>query len=443
MVNKELKKNISVVFTDKEYPNFPYDENSGLLNALLDLLEKLGLSRENPFFSYIRPGQVALIKPNWVRDRNPLGHNIDSLITHPSLIKYILDLLVVAMEGKGKVIIADAPIQNCDLEALLKKTKMREIVSNTKEKYPDLEIEIEDWRITTMRSSDARAQKIQDFKFSEEEAKEKGYELIDLSKTSFLEEISKYADKFRVTKYKSSLMRQHHSLLKHEYLVTKKIFEADFFINLPKIKTHIKAGLTGAMKNLVGINGHKEFLPHHIKGSPMEGGDNYSKSDWIKRRYEDLYDYVWENVNDLSPSIRKILMKALQILLKLSSIFGGDGITAGSWKGNNTIWRTTLDLNHIAYFKHEKPTKILNIVDGIIAGEAEGPLEPTPRPTGLLVAGENPALIDATLAQIMGYQISEIPTVDNALNHSASKFKTQFTPPPNLPNLKFKRPKFW
>ena len=443
MINKELKKDVSVVETDKNYPEFPYANNSHLHKALLNLLAGLGLSRENTFSTYIKSGQTALIKPNWVRDRNPLGYNTDSLITHSSLIKYLIDLLALAMERKGKIIIADAPLQNCNFESLKKQTKIEEVVLNAQKEYPGIEIRIEDWRITTMGNSDASSQKIQNFKFSEDEAKQEGYELVNLGKTSFLEEISEYSNRFRVTKYKSSLMRRHHTPGKHEYLVTKRIFEADFFINLPKMKTHIKAGLTGAMKNLVGINGHKEFLPHHIKGSAKEGGDNYRDPSWFKRRYEDLYDYVWENVNNIYSTNRKALMKILQILLKLSDLFGGDGITAGSWKGNNTIWRTTLDLNTIAYFNHEKPLKILNIVDGIIAGESEGPLEPTPRPTGILIAGENPALVDATIAQLMGYQISEIPTVHNALNNPLSKFSSHFSPNSSLPNLNFQKPKFW
>lgn len=438
MINNELKNIVSFVQTDKEYPNFPYEKNSNLYNALLELLEKFGLPKENPFLNYIKPGQTALIKPNWVRDRNPLGHSLESLITHPSLIKYLIDLLALAMDGRGKIIIADAPLQNCNFENLKDITKIEAIILNAQKEYKDLEISIEDWRLTTLKSSDTNNKNVQEYREGDDK-----YEIIDLSNKSFLEEISFKAEKFRVTKYRPSLMQNHHKQGKHEYLITKRIFEADFFINLPKMKTHIKAGLTSAMKNLVGINGHKEFLPHHVKGSAEEGGDNYEKSSWFKRRYEDLYDYVWENVNNVPPNLRKILMRVLQLLLKISVVFGGDEITAGSWKGNDTIWRTTLDLNHIAYFQHEKPFKILNIVDGIIAGEGEGPLEPTPRAVGILIAGENPACVDATIAKLMGYEISEISTIQNALTHLNSKFACEFIPDSKIPNFNFKKPKFW
>jgi uncharacterized protein (DUF362 family) len=451
----KIKNSISIVKTDIKYPEFPYEQNSSLYTGLLDLLEGLGLPRENPFSYYISSGQTALIKPNWVRDRNPLGFNIESLISHSALIKYLIDLLSIAMNGKGKIIIADAPLQNCHFENLKKQNHIEEIIKNAKNKFPNLDILLEDWRVTTMGGS---SQNIQNYRLTEDGLLNE-YEIVDLGKESFLEEISEYADRFRVTKYKPSLMLKHHAIGRHEYLISKRIFEADFIINLPKMKTHIKAGLTGAMKNLVGINGHKEFLPHHIKGSAQEGGDNYAKYSWLKSKYENLYDYTWENINDFSSTKRRLLLKFLQILWKLSILFGADKISAGSWSGNDTIWRTTLDLNHIAYFGHKKHFNILNIVDGIVAGEGEGPLEPTPKCLGILLAGENPAYVDAIVAKMMGYDFAKIPTIYNAVYNSKSKFsgvsledfsvelkegenrkKISFA---KIPNFNFKKPQFW
>lgn len=454
MIDKKLKTNISITNVLENYPDFPYDKNTDLYKGLLDLFSGLGLSKENPFKSYIKPGEIALIKPNWVRDKNPLGFDIDSLITHSSLIKYILDFLVLAMEGKGRIIIADAPLQNCDFENLKKQTKINQIIEKIIIENPNLEIILEDWRLTTMKSSEDGDQIIKD-----ENGFSRDYKMIDLGKESFLEPISKYSERFRVTKYKPSLLLKHHKEGKHEYLVTNRVFEADFVINLPKMKTHIKAGLTSAMKNLVGINGHKEFLPHHIKGSFFDGGDNYHSKSWFKSKYEDLYDYVWENNNSFSYFKRKILMKILDILWKLSLFFGAENISAGSWSGNDTIWRTTLDLNHIMYFDGVKKRNILNIVDGVIAGEGNGPLEPEPKPLGLLIAGENPAYVDACIAKMMGYQLSKIPTVYNAIYNNKSKFggddienieislhkngsleKIKFD---KLPVFNFKKPEFW
>jgi hypothetical protein len=53
------------------------------------------------------------------------------------------------------------------------------------------------------------------------------------------------------------------------------VLSADLVVNLPKLKTHKKTGVTLALKNLVGINGDKNWLPHHSQGSVEKGGDEY------------------------------------------------------------------------------------------------------------------------------------------------------------------------
>ena len=61
-------------------------------------------------------------------------------------------------------------------------------------------------------------------------------------------------------------------------------------------------------------------------------------------------------------------------------------------------------------------------MDAIVAGEGQGPLRPAPKPLGWLVAGENPASIDAVLARIIGYNLSRVPTVYHAVYHRKSQF---------------------
>ena len=38
-----------------------------------------------------------------------------------------------------------------------------------------------------------------------------------------------------------------------EYCISEACLEADVIINLPKPKTHRKAGFTGALKNMIGV----------------------------------------------------------------------------------------------------------------------------------------------------------------------------------------------
>lgn len=453
ILKNKINKNVSLLMESGDYPNFPYSKDSKLYNDLLDLLVSFGCNRENPFSEYVSSGQVALIKPNWVRDINPLGFDYSSLITHPSIIKYVIDFIVKAMDGKGTIIIGDAPLQNCNLDNLKKIINLDSIIEEVKENNPLINIYVQDWRITKIINSSENGHT-----YKKDESVLDDYKIVDLGKKSFLEDISHYADKFRVTKYKNSLMIKHHSKGMHQYLVTNNLFKTDFIVNIPKMKTHIKTGLTGAMKNMVGVNGHKEFLPHHIKGSYFDGGDNYCNSSYLKKIYEDLYDYFWENMDDMSKFKRKFYLNILRFIWYFSGIFDKYGdISAGSWRGNDTIWRTVIDLNHIVY-NQDRKFKILNIVDGVISGESEGPLEPEPKKTNVIMVGENPAFVDAVIAKLMGYSISRIPSVYNAINDRRSMFSDDINDDfitqklnnkffkvsiDNIDSLDFKKPKYW
>lgn len=466
MENNILDSRVFLSWTEKQYPAFPYErQQSHIYKALQRLFMLWGLDQENPFKEYVRAGETALIKPNWVRDFNPKGYNLDSLISHSSVIKHLIDFLALAMDGRGTIVIADAPLQNCDFDNLIKMSRISETIELARQTYPKIEFVLEDWRLTMIpRLNWLTSWKPGPTQSSKDDFGKQAihtHQVFDLGQKSFLEDIAQFSDRFRVTCYKPSLMKLHHACGKHEYLIAKRVFDVDFMINLSKMKTHIKAGLTGALKSLIGINGHKEYLPHHIKGPYFKGGDNYCLPNWFRERYEDIYDYYWEHFAEFPILKRKGLSLVLQIFWKASLLFGSEHISASSWRGNETIWRTTLDLNHLFYFMSPKrPRKILNIVDGIIAGEGEGPLSPTPKHVGLLMGGENPAYIDAVMAKLMGYNISRIPTVYHAIYHRKSLFagpdlqnysiqsakdsgSTETIAFCDLPNLQFEKPYYW
>lgn len=382
---------------------------SGMGQRLQDLYGALGLNPAAPFNRWIEAGATVTLKPNWVMHHNPLGYNLDSLVTHPDLLFAVAEDVAKSLDGRGRIVIGDAPLQSCDFAALMSAMQMDERVAKFREAYPGIEVLVEDWRLTLLegKASTRVSQHLRD-----STGPMAGYRLVDRGRASFLEAISDKSDRFRVTCYRPSLMSEHHSPGKHEFLVTRRVLESDLVINLPKFKTHIKAGLTGALKNLVGINGHKEFLPHHIQGSSDKGGDCYRDAGMLRTAYDRLYDYTWEHLMELSPTRRTAMMGTLKYLGGVGRRMG-DGIDAGSWSGNDTIWRTTLDLNHVLY--QEGSGKVFHVVDGIVGGQGEGPLSPTPLLSGLLIAGQNPAHVDACMAALFGYRIERIRTVQHAL----------------------------
>ena len=450
-----MNSDVFIVRTAPRYSAFPYQSDNQLLEGLRILFSMWGKDPQNPFKDWVSPGGRVVIKPNWVHHNSPNEKNLDALVTHTSLIKHLIDLVAVALRGRGSIIIGDAPLQECDFQALVKRTGIAEVVDTARRNYSDLDITVEDWRLTVFERS-AAAQKSP---ASYENVVSKEYAIVDLGSDSFLEDISDYADRFRVTCYDPNLMASHHRKGKHEYLLTRKVIDADLVINVPKMKTHIKAGLTGALKNLVGINGHKEYLPHHILGGSDSGGDCYYKGSAVRNLYDAAYDKFWTSYSHLPEVRRKAGTLMLAALWRASRILTGDSISAGSWYGNDTIWRMTLDLNHLLYFTGRGPKHIISIVDGVIAGEGEGPLRPTPKAAGLLVAGENPAYVDAVLATLMGYNIARVPTIYHAIYHRKSQFggpyldslqvhftengKFKIIPFFDLPNLDFTKPEHW
>jgi len=386
------------------------------------------LRPENPFESFLQPGNLAVIKPNWVTHENKSGGGLDCLITHPSLIRSAVEWCARAMNGRGRIIIGDAPIQGCCFEKLIHNSGVADIVAALRTQYPALEITVADWRLTIWgsdktpwgcevagQSSRATAEVLREY-----------YSELDLGRDSFLDEISDYASGFRVTMYNPLPMLAHHQKSVHRYLLRKEAVEADLLINLPKMKTHQKAGVTGALKNLVGVNGHKEYLPHHIHGGYFSGGDAYCRENIFSRLADKVYDYWWRQEPGLRPLKRHFYNNLHKNLRRVAYILGGERTSLGSWPGNDTLWRTVLDLNHLVYFGEKRPRKILNIVDGVIAGEGDGPLNPKPKPAGLILLGENPAYIDAVICRLMGFNVARVPLVYHSVYHRRSRFAGPF-----------------
>lgn len=454
----------------QKYPELPDDTNTDSTNklytAVREILINLKLDEENyntpgwnPFKEFIKPNQSILIKPNWVLDYNPIDESIDSLITHSSIIRTVIDYILKALNYAGQITIADAPLQMCDFDSMLKKNRCKDLIDLYASKFLNVSFTIIDMRKTVLKRSQSKImlKSNQDSK----EGDPKGYTLVDLAGESLLKDIDDRYERFRVTCYDHNLLHKHHNREKHEYLISNSILEADAIINLPKMKCHKKAGLTGALKNLIGINGHKEYLPHHINGSFVEGGDQYIYPSFFKKTYNNLYDKYWSS----EICSGKFTAITIALISKAIRTFAIDDNLEGSWFGNETIPRTTIDLNHIAYYydiqnktlcdKQQRPA--FHLLDGIVAGEGNGPLKPQARKVGVLIGGFNPVMVDSAMASMLGYNPSLIKTLSYAFSHTKSRlvrtisykdfdqiiFENKLTSFDSLPDFKFKKPKFW
>jgi uncharacterized protein (DUF362 family) len=392
------------------YADAPDDPR--LVRALSELSAELGWSdaEGRPFGGLVPRGARVLVKPNWVLHQHRSGGGIDELVTHASLIRAVVDALL--RTDARAVLVGDAPLQGCDFDRLLEATGMgawgRELASS-EPRFTG----VRDFRRTRSIYRDGVRVGAENLAPLEQ------FVLFDLGAASLLEPITR-SGRFRVTQYDPRLLARTHAVGRHQYLVARDVIEADVIVNLPKLKTHKKAGMTGALKNLIGINGNKEYLPHHRIGGAGAGGDCYPGSDAIKRMLEFAYDRVNRSRAHLA---RRMWSQAVRVLNRVRRSRGDQVGVEGAWSGNDTIWRTCLDLNRVLLYGTPGGSlapmpqrRVVNVVDAVIAGEGDGPLSPLPLPLGLLFAGESSAAVDWVGAWLLGYDPKRIPIVSHAFD---------------------------
>src|SRR5215469_17368135 len=94
-----------------------------------------GTPHWNPLADLIRPREIVLLKPNLVKEshpRDPDGWRY--VLTHGSIVRSVADYVWKALEGKGKIIVADAPQTDSSFAAITHLLGLDEIQRYYKEK---------------------------------------------------------------------------------------------------------------------------------------------------------------------------------------------------------------------------------------------------------------------------------------------------------------------
>jgi uncharacterized protein (DUF362 family) len=335
-----------------------------------------------------------------------VGRNV--LFTHASLVRALIDATLTALAGKGRVYVADAPLQGCDFARFRRQSGLAELEQD----YARAPVAFLDLRQQWAEIDDASSYVRGVHPLAGDPD---GYSLVNLGTGSRLMCFGVNA-RFGVTDYNA---RQ--SQAPHGYPVSNTVLSADVILNVPKLKTHMKTGMTGALKNFVGIIGSKNFLPHFRPGSPGAGGDEYPDKNWLSHAASP----VRELLQTRAPLWMWKLARAGAQAMSSPLIHGG------GWHGNDTLWRTIHDLVDIARnydvggVPRPQPRTILTLVDAVVAGEDCGPLKPRPKACGLLVWGEDPGIVDVTCATLMGFDWRKIPLLSHLCDAEARAF-TQF-----------------
>ena len=413
----------------KGYPEYPFGESArgecpnGVYQAVRESWRLLGFdsahfgsAKWNPLGDLIRPGQTVVLKPNLVRDfRESSSDHDNCLITHGSVIRAVADYVYIALQGRGRIVIADASHSDADFDAIRKIVSLDELQTFYR-RQAGFDLEVYDLR-------PERADKVDGVIVGHKPmpGDPAGYTKVDLGEHSAFVEIEHLCHLLYGSEYDTSEIRGHHRGGVHEYLISRTVLDADIVVSLPKLKTHKKVGLTVNLKNLVGINGNKNWLPHYREGTPARGGDQFA-DDCIAHRLERSTMAQFRRLFPLLGPVRRLVAGPVKAVGK--RIFGDTDrgtIRSGNWHGNDTAWRMVLDLNRILLYAdsdgglHNHPVRrFLSVVDGIVAGEGNGPLDPTPRAAGVLLAGMNPVAVDMACARLMGFDFRRIPSLARA-----------------------------
>ncbi len=391
--------------------NVGYNLNS-VRSGIAFILESLG------FKDMIYPNDTVAIKPNWIRQ----SHQNDprewaSLITHPVVITSVLEYVLSLLHGSGRVIITDGPQTDSSWDMIM--ARMKPELWKSMGKRAGVDVEIIDLREHewVLKSGFVTERK-------ELPGDPLGHTVVDLGrKSEFLgHRVSSMG--YYGADYNRQETNDVHNGECNKYRVSRSVIEADVFINLPKLKTHKKAGITCSLKNLVGINTYKNWLPHYTIGTPEQNGDQFPFSNPRSKAEIHLMSRLKKLLHS-KPYLNRVLAPYAGVGKKL---FGDTDktIRSGNWYGNDTIWRTVLDLNKILYYANangslREPSKsnakrYFTIVDGIISGEGNGPSSPERVESGVLIGASNPVAADCACARIMGFDYRRIPVLYRALD---------------------------
>ena len=378
--------------------------------------ETVQIFRGEPDFSLfdIHPGDWVVIKPNMVKQYKETDHNEwRSVITDGGLIRQVCEYVCNQLKGRGRVTICDAPQTDSSFSRMAELLGLAQIASDCAKRF-SVSVEVVDLRNEEWVSLEGIVTERR--KLGGDPS---GVVRFDLG-TASLFHGHPGEGRYYGADYDAGVVNSHHRGGVQEYLVCGTPIRADVFINMPKLKTHKKTGVTLSMKNLVGINADKNWLPHHTEGSPTNKGDEYPDLTPLRRLEQTSVKIARSlalNVPTLGPMLARRMRSA-----GTKAFGGGDKvIRSGNWHGNNTTWRMVLDLNRCLLFgqpdgslRTSSPKRYYSVVDGVIGMEGMGPMQGDPISSGVVLVGTDPVAVDAVAARVMGFDWRKIPMIREA-----------------------------
>jgi uncharacterized protein (DUF362 family) len=365
-----------------------------------------------------KPEAHVVLKPNWVQESHEYQAELWlPVITHPAILEATIKALSKIASSSVKISICDAPHTYANFKNILGRGNLEKRIDDCRKELSNIHVEIIDLRREVWIR---REEVVVDRRKNTDDPR--SYVALNLGRDSLFYGFHGEGHYYGAD-YDAVVVNEHHQGETQEYLIAGTPMKCDLFINLPKLKTHKKTGITCSLKNLVGINGDKNWLPHHTEGVPRNGGDEFPEKT-LKNTLEGHVKKIGKQVMQEVPVIGNWIFRKARSVGKAALGSSESVVRNGNWIGNNTCWRMALDLNRALLYgnpdgtwrDHQEIKPYFTIVDGIVAGQGNGPICPDAADARALIAGENPAVVDAVCAQLMGFDPEDIPIVKNAFS---------------------------
>lgn len=316
---------------------------------------------DNPLSNIIHQNDTVMLKPNLVGASAFAREGC----TRTPVLRPLVDFAIQA--GASKVIIAEGSATPYPDSRLLGPdySNITGLVEALQTMYPDVAITYKDLNLDNFTWVDLGENSTFHGAYTPEQLYSVGNMRMDKDSYYYAQDFNGYDPKG----YRPGL-----------YAIANTVFEADVFINVPKMKVHWITGVTLSLKNLIGIT--------------VSSTGNTTHEEGIKDTPH------WNN----------------------SAPHTGDVLTVQDSFANDVIWRVIADLNKIILYADEngviQPTNqrgYLSVVDAIIGMEGPTVYNPPgiPRPTGAIIAGQNPVAVDAVCSRVMGFNHTVLNSLVN------------------------------
>src|SRR6478672_7644357 len=92
--------------------------------------ERFGTSHWNPLGAFVPCGSRVFVLANFVQHELPTQRrgDIEGKCTHGSVLRALLDYLLIAVGPNGRVKFGNAPLQNCNWELVLQQTRADKVL---------------------------------------------------------------------------------------------------------------------------------------------------------------------------------------------------------------------------------------------------------------------------------------------------------------------------